>query len=124
MAKYRPILPAQAASTEGSRPLYLPLNQMSEYYCGMSPQEVQVRRATTTFCTSSVGLNGRHQSVESAGVPVVMPNTGEGASILSFFFHGRGSELQKTPLGLFRSLLHQLLDQVSEALIGLVAIFQ
>ncbi|RDW91018.1 hypothetical protein BP5796_02183 [Coleophoma crateriformis] len=30
---------------------------------------------------------------------------------LDFFFHGRGVELQKTPAGLFRSLLHQLYIQ-------------
>lgn len=30
------------------------------------------------------------------------------AIIISFFFHGRGNLLQKTPLGLFQSLLHQL----------------
>ncbi|KAH7176285.1 hypothetical protein EDB81DRAFT_897484 [Dactylonectria macrodidyma] len=52
-----------------------------------------------------------------------MPSTGEGALILSFFFHGRGSELQKTPLGLFRSLLYQL-GQVSDGLSDLVATFQ
>ncbi|KAK2669755.1 Ankyrin repeat [Fusarium oxysporum f. sp. vasinfectum] len=55
---------------------------------------------------------------------VTIPNTGEGALILSFFFHGRGTELQRTPLGLFRSLLHQLLRQVPEALTDLVATFQ
>ncbi|KAJ4175643.1 hypothetical protein NW767_015719 [Fusarium falciforme] len=55
---------------------------------------------------------------------MAIPNIGEGALILSFFFHGRGSELQKTPLGLFRSLLHQLLRQVPEALKDLVATFQ
>ncbi|KZZ87463.1 ankyrin repeat-containing protein [Moelleriella libera RCEF 2490] len=32
--------------------------------------------------------------------------------IASFFFHGRGEELQKSHLGLFRSLIHQLLKQV------------
>ena len=31
---------------------------------------------------------------------------------LEFFFHGRGTELQKTPVGMFRSLLHQLLKCV------------
>ncbi|KAH0538139.1 hypothetical protein FGG08_005247 [Glutinoglossum americanum] len=30
---------------------------------------------------------------------------------LSFFFHCRGAEIQRTPLGLFRSLLHQLLGR-------------
>ncbi|RSL50986.1 hypothetical protein CEP54_011650 [Fusarium duplospermum] len=40
------------------------------------------------------------------------PGMRDKAIILSFFLHGRGGELQKTPLGLFRSLLHQLLCQV------------
>jgi hypothetical protein len=53
-----------------------------------------------------------------------IPNTREGALILSFFFHGRGSELQKTPLGLFQSLLHQPLRQVPETLTDLVDTFQ
>ena len=44
--------------------------------------------------------------------------------VLSFFFHGRGNELQKNPLGLFRSLLHQILSKVPEALPDLVAKFQ
>lgn len=30
---------------------------------------------------------------------------------LHFFFHGRGAPLQKTPIGMFRSLLHQLYEQ-------------
>ncbi|KAH8652944.1 hypothetical protein BGZ61DRAFT_575021 [Ilyonectria robusta] len=51
-------------------------------------------------------------------------NTEERALILSFFFHGRGTELQRTPLGLFQSLLHQLLRQVPEALPDVVATFQ
>ncbi|KAF2184913.1 hypothetical protein K469DRAFT_633216, partial [Zopfia rhizophila CBS 207.26] len=44
--------------------------------------------------------------------------------ILSFFFHGRGSELQRTPLGLFRSLLHQLLSQIPSALSDIVETFK
>ena len=44
--------------------------------------------------------------------------------VLSFFFHGRGSELQKTPLGFFRSLLHQILSQVPYALLDLATSFQ
>ena len=35
----------------------------------------------------------------------------EGLILASFFFHGRGSLIQKSPLGLFRSLLHQILQQ-------------
>ncbi|KAH7146273.1 hypothetical protein EDB81DRAFT_869123 [Dactylonectria macrodidyma] len=55
---------------------------------------------------------------------MVMSNREEGALILSFFFHGRGSKLQRTPLGLFQSLLHQLLRQVPEALTDLMTTFQ
>jgi hypothetical protein len=36
--------------------------------------------------------------------------------VASFFFHGRGSELQRSSLGLFRALLHQVLRQVPEGL--------
>lgn len=54
---------------------------------------------------------------------IARPNIKETALILSFFFHGRGTELQKTPLGLFQSLLYQL-SQVSDALSDLVATFQ
>src|SRR5262249_24481330 len=38
--------------------------------------------------------------------------------------HGRGDELQRTPLSLFRSLFHQLLSRVPDALPGLVSTFQ
>ncbi|KAF3065402.1 Ankyrin repeat domain-containing protein 50 [Trichoderma lentiforme] len=47
-------------------------------------------------------------------------NTANGDIFLSFFFHDRGEELQKTPFGLFRSLLHQLLKQAPDALSDLV----
>jgi hypothetical protein len=30
---------------------------------------------------------------------------------LDFFFHGRGQDLQKTPIGMYRTLLHQLIMQ-------------
>lgn len=52
------------------------------------------------------------------------PGMGDESIILSFFFHGRGYELQKTPLGLFRSLLHQLLTRVPDSLSLLVDAFQ
>ncbi|KAL8402589.1 hypothetical protein RB596_009093 [Gaeumannomyces avenae] len=44
--------------------------------------------------------------------------------ILSFFFHGRGDELQRTSLGLYRSLLHQVLSQVPDALPDFVDTFE
>ena len=52
------------------------------------------------------------------------PSTGKRPLILSFFFHGRGVPLQKAPLGLFRSLLHQVLRQVPATLSDLVRTFQ
>ncbi|KAF4126369.1 Ankyrin Repeat [Geosmithia morbida] len=44
--------------------------------------------------------------------------------IFSFFFHNRGSELQKTPLGLFRALLHQVMSKIPAALPEFVDLFQ
>ncbi|EXK77349.1 hypothetical protein FOQG_17942 [Fusarium oxysporum f. sp. raphani 54005] len=44
--------------------------------------------------------------------------------ILSFFFNGRGTELQKTPEGLFRSLLCQFQRNLPEALEALEATFK
>jgi hypothetical protein len=52
------------------------------------------------------------------------PKVGDRALVLSFFFHGRGVELQRTPLGFFRSLLHQILRQVPDALSNLVDTFE
>ncbi|KXX74246.1 Vegetative incompatibility protein HET-E-1, partial [Madurella mycetomatis] len=49
---------------------------------------------------------------------------GDNALVLSFFFHGRGDELQRTPLGLFRSLLHQALGKAPNALQDLIDIFE
>ncbi|KAJ5887721.1 hypothetical protein N7495_007762 [Penicillium taxi] len=44
--------------------------------------------------------------------------------VISFFFHGRGQELQKTPYGLYRSLIHQLLRCVPGALTDLIDYFE
>ncbi|PMB67555.1 Ankyrin repeat domain-containing protein 50 [Beauveria bassiana] len=43
--------------------------------------------------------------------------------VFSFFFHGRGHELQKSPIGLFRCLLHQLLKCVPGAVPDLIKYF-
>ncbi|KAI9795169.1 MAG: hypothetical protein M1816_000191 [Peltula sp. TS41687] len=43
---------------------------------------------------------------------------------VSFFFHGRGTELQKTPEGLLRSFLHQLLERFPKALSIVVETFR
>ena len=48
----------------------------------------------------------------------------EGSSIIaSFFFHGRGGSIQKTSFGLFRSLLHQILQQVPSLLSRFTALY-
>lgn len=47
----------------------------------------------------------------------------EGTLTISFFFHARGNELQNNPLGLYRSLLHQLLKHVPGALSDIVTYF-
>ncbi|KAF5671248.1 ankyrin repeat-containing protein [Fusarium heterosporum] len=44
--------------------------------------------------------------------------------LLSFFFHGRGIELQRTLPGFFRSLLYQLLEQAPDTLNDMVTLFQ
>ncbi|KAG8409181.1 hypothetical protein J3459_017669 [Metarhizium acridum] len=51
------------------------------------------------------------------------PGTGDNPLILSFFFHGRGTELQKTPLGFYRSLLYQL-REMPDALSDVVDTFK
>ncbi|KZZ99530.1 hypothetical protein AAL_02102 [Moelleriella libera RCEF 2490] len=53
-----------------------------------------------------------------------MVNVGGGALILSFFFHGRGTELQRTPFGLFRALFCQLLHKVPGEMTDLLNGFQ
>lgn len=44
--------------------------------------------------------------------------------LLSFFFHDRGVELQKTPVGLFRTFLYQILKQAPDALQNLVRTYE
>ncbi|KAL8364524.1 hypothetical protein RB595_003687 [Gaeumannomyces hyphopodioides] len=53
-----------------------------------------------------------------------VPRAGNATLVLSFFFHDRGHELERTPLGLYGSLLHQLLSQVRDALPDLVDTFE
>ena len=43
---------------------------------------------------------------------------------MSFFCHGRGSELQKSELGLFRSLCHQLLSRFPEGGVELIETYE
>lgn len=49
--------------------------------------------------------------------------SGEDSFVFSFFFHGRGNELQRHPLGLYRYLVHQLLMRFPGALPELIDFF-
>lgn len=45
--------------------------------------------------------------------------------IASFFFHGRSPvPIQKSPLGLYRSVLHQILDLVPDLLCKLTSVYK
>jgi ankyrin repeat protein len=44
--------------------------------------------------------------------------------VLSHFFHGRGSEIQKSLFGFFRSILHQLLSKAPARLVKLLEAFK
>ena len=48
----------------------------------------------------------------------------EGLILASFFFHGRGSLIQKSSLGLFRSLLHQILQQSPRLLTEFASLYR
>lgn len=82
-----------------------------------------------SICNSSLlWIKGKPGAGKSTLLRYALDNTEinvrDKSLVLSFFFHGRGSELQKTSLGLFRSLLHQVLSQIPDALPGLVTAFQ
>ncbi|KAM3511914.1 hypothetical protein MY11210_004455 [Beauveria gryllotalpidicola] len=53
-----------------------------------------------------------------------LPSAGEAPLVLDFFFDRQGVELQKSPLGLFRSLLYQVLTRVPRALAAFVDAFR
>ncbi|KXX79794.1 Vegetative incompatibility protein HET-E-1 [Madurella mycetomatis] len=71
-------------------------------------------------------IKGKPGSGKSTLLKYALGNHGarDSALVLSFFFHGRGDELQRTPLGLFRSLLHEVLKHVPGALQDLVDRFE
>ncbi|SPO02849.1 uncharacterized protein DNG_05526 [Cephalotrichum gorgonifer] len=58
-------------------------------------------------------IRGKPGSGKSTLLKYALDNcrAGQGDLVLSFFFHDRGNELQRTALGLFRCLLHQVLKK-------------
>ena len=109
-------------------------------FLNMDQREYLVEGAATNTCTwlSNHGkyenwLGRRHALLWIVGKPgagksTLMRYALQRAShssdvIASFFFFGRGSDLQKSSSGLFRSLLHQLLDQIPEMLSDFIPIY-
>ncbi|KAK3896603.1 hypothetical protein C8A05DRAFT_48407 [Staphylotrichum tortipilum] len=83
-------------------------------------------RAWATCDRGLLWIKGKPGSGKSTLLKYALDRRGvrDSALILSFFFHGRGDELQRTPLGLFRSLLHQVFAQAPDALQDLVSKFE
>lgn len=113
----------------------------------MEARKYEIVPATETTCEWLLQHNTfRHWTLQNRGLLWIKGNPGTGKStimkyalqkmspgqpatqsklvILSFFFHGRGSDLQHTPLGFYRSILYQILDQVPSALSDLVSDFR
>ena len=70
--------------------------------------QVWMEQQTDLLCIKGKPGAGKSTLMKFA----VEKETSQRPVLASFFFHSRGTELQKTPLGLYQSLLHQLLLQV------------
>lgn len=74
-------------------------------------------------------IKGKPGAGKSTLMKQALQRTEEDASnsenvILRFFFNARGSLLERSPLGLFRSLLHQVLSQVRSLLPRFLGLFR
>jgi ankyrin repeat protein len=58
-------------------------------------------------------IKGKPGAGKSTLMKFVINNQAPQKLVIHFFFHARGTSLQKTPLGFYRSLLHQLLYRIS-----------
>ena len=125
-----------------------PLNADFEIEClrslhfpNMDQREYIVENAATKTCTWLLGhekytawLAQRHTLLWIVGKPgagkstliryALRNSSFENDVVASFFFYGRGSDLQKSACGMFRSLSHQLSDQTPELLSKLNLIFR
>ncbi|RBA15607.1 hypothetical protein FPRO05_12214 [Fusarium proliferatum] len=70
------------------------------------------------------GCPGTGKSVLMRFAVDMMSHRKTGEIIASFFIHGRGIELQRTPLGIFRALLNSLLMSFPKYLAELTEVFQ
>ncbi len=74
-----------------------------------------------------VWIKGKPGAGKSTVVKYALENTQpevQGLVLASFFFHGRGAPIQKNSLGLFCSLLHQILLQVPVLLHKFASLFK
>ena len=113
----------------------------SLYFLNMEQREYLVQSTATDTCTwlldhkkYTTWLARPHTLLWIAGKPGAGKSTliryalqkvscSEDA-VASFFFYGRGSDLQKSSYGLFRSLLHQLLDQIPEMMSEFILLYK
>ena len=113
----------------------------SLYFLNMNQREDLVTGAATDTCTWLLdNENYTTWVAQPHALLWIVGNPGAGKSTLlryalqeasrstdvvaSFFFFGRGSDLQKSSCGLFRSLLHQLLKQIPEMLSDFITIYE
>ncbi|KAH8765724.1 hypothetical protein F5882DRAFT_335083, partial [Hyaloscypha sp. PMI_1271] len=117
------------------------------YFKDMEARQHEIVLATETTCEWLLQHRKfRQWTLQNGGLLWIKGNPGTGKStimkyilqkmshnkpavqsklvILSFFFHGRGSTLQHTPLGFYRSVLHQILAHIPSALSDLVTDFR
>ena len=113
----------------------------SLYFLNMEQREYLVQSAATNTCMwlldhkeYTTWLARPHTLLWIAGKPGAGKSTliryalqkvscSEDA-VASFFFYGGGSDLQKSSYGLFRSLLHQLLDQIPEMMSDFILLYK
>ena len=105
----------------------------SLYFLNMDQREYLVESAATKTCTwllshekYTAWLAQPHTLLWIVGKPgagkstliryALQKSSSNNDVVATFFFYGRGSDLQKSACGMFRSLLHQLLDQIPEFL--------
>jgi ankyrin repeat protein len=55
---------------------------------------------------------------------IVEKEEAETSIVASFFFHGRGALIQKSPLGLYKTLLHQILQKIPDLMAKLALLYK
>ncbi|KAI9736709.1 MAG: hypothetical protein M1834_000913 [Cirrosporium novae-zelandiae] len=84
-------------------------------------QEQQTCLRSLHFPEMDLRANGHPGTGKSTLLKYAFKNAKQSRSqnkdvVASFFFHGRGAPIQKSSLGLFRSLLHQISDEAPDLL--------